>query len=64
VVGDAEGVVVIPAHLADEVAAQAHEATQYDEFAAEQIRGGRSVVGLYPPTDASRAEHAAWRKKK
>ena len=64
VVGDAEGVVVIPAAIADEVAAEAHEMTLYDEFAAEQIRGGRSVVGLYPPTDASRAEHAAWRKKK
>jgi len=64
VVGDTEGVVVIPAHLADEVAAQTHEATEYDEFSAEQIKAGRSVVGLYPPTEASLAEHAAWRKKK
>jgi regulator of RNase E activity RraA len=64
VVGDAEGVVVIPASMANEVAEQAHELSSYDEFAAEQIRGGRSVVGLYPPTDASRTEHTAWRKKK
>jgi regulator of RNase E activity RraA len=63
-VGDAEGVVVIPASMAGEVAQQAHELSDYDEFAAEQIRGGRSVVGLYPPTDASRAEHSVWRKKK
>lgn len=64
VVGDAEGVVVIPARLADEIAAEARDMTLYDEFAAEQIRAGRSVVGLYPPTDASKAEHSAWRKKK
>lgn len=64
VVGDAEGVVVIPARMANEVAAEAHDMTLYDEFAAEQIRGGRSVVGLYPPTEASRAEHAAWRSKR
>jgi regulator of RNase E activity RraA len=64
VVGDVEGVVVIPAAMANEIAEQAHELSNYDEFAAEQVRGGRSVVGLYPPTDASRAEHAAWRKQK
>ena len=63
-VGDAEGVVVVPAAMANEVAGEAHELSKYDEFAAEQIRGGRSVVGLYPPTEASRAEHATWRKKK
>jgi regulator of RNase E activity RraA len=64
VVGDVEGVVVVPAAMASEIAEQAHELSSYDEFAAEEIRGGRSVVGLYPPTDASRAEHAAWLKKK
>ena len=63
-VGDVEGVVVVPAAMANEIAEQAHELSQYDEFAAAQIQGGRSVVGLYPPTDAARAEHAAWRKKK
>lgn len=63
-VGDAEGVVVIPASMASEIAGEAHEASSYDEFVAEHIRGGRSVVGLYPPTDISRAEYAAWRKKK
>ena len=63
VVGDGEGVVVIPAAMANDIAEQAHELSSYDEFASEQIKGGRSVVGLYPPTDASRAEHAEWRKK-
>lgn len=61
VVADADGVIVIPAHLANEVAAEAHEMTLYDEFAAAKIQEGRKVFGLYPATDSSRAEHAQWR---
>jgi hypothetical protein len=38
--------------------------TRYDEFAAEKIREGRGVVGLYPPTDASRAEFAVWNNRR
>jgi regulator of RNase E activity RraA len=62
VVGDAEGVVVIPAHLAGEVAAEATEMTVFEDFVSEQVLAGRSIVGLYPPTDErSRADFAAWR---
>jgi regulator of RNase E activity RraA len=60
VVGDHEGVVVIPAHIANEVAEEAGQMTRYDEFAAEKIREGRSIFGLYPSDEASRAEFAAW----
>ncbi len=63
VVGDGEGVVVIPAHLADEVAAEATEMTVFEDFVQEQVMAGRSILGLYPPTDeASRNDFAAWRK--
>ena len=62
VVGDAEGVIVIPAHLADEVAAEAVEMTAFEDFVTEKVLEGRSILGLYPPTDeASRTEFAAWR---
>ena len=62
VVGDAEGVVVIPAHLADEVAAEAVEMTAFEDFVQEKVMEGRSILGLYPPTDeTSRADFAAWR---
>jgi regulator of RNase E activity RraA len=62
VVGDGEGVVVIPAHLADEIAAEATEMTAFEDFVAEQVRQGRSILGLYPPTEEqSRADFAAWR---
>ena len=63
VVGDAEGVVVIPAHLADEVAAEAVEMTAFEDFVQAKVMEGRSILGLYPPTDErSRVEFAAWRQ--
>ena len=61
-VGDREGVVVVPAHLADEVAREAIEMTTFEEFVTEQVLGGRSIIGLYPPTDQqARDDYAAWR---
>ena len=65
VVGDAEGVIVIPAHLADEIANEAVEMTVFEDYVQEQVLGGRSVLGLYPPTDADvAASFAAWRQLK
>ena len=62
VVGDAEGVVVIPAAIADEIAAEASEMTVFEDFVTEQVRAGRSVIGLYPPTLAqSRTDFTVWR---
>lgn len=63
VVGDAEGVIVIPAHLAEEVALEAVEMTAFEDFVTEKVHEGRSILGLYPPTDEqSRADFAAWRQ--
>ena len=65
VVGDAEGVIVIPAHLADEIASEAVEMTVFEDYVQEKVLGGRSVLGLYPPTDADvAADFAAWRQLK
>lgn len=62
VVGDAESVVVIPAGIADEIAAEAVEMTAFEDFVAEQVMAGRSILGLYPPTDpGTREQFAAWR---
>ena len=62
VVGDAEGVIVIPALLADEIAAEAVEMTAFEDFVTEKVHEGRSILGLYPPTDEqSRTDFAAWR---
>jgi regulator of RNase E activity RraA len=63
VVGDGEGVVVIPAHLADEIAAEAVEMTAFEDFVTEEVMKGRSILGLYPPTEEqSKVEFAAWRQ--
>ena len=63
VVGDAEGVIVIPAHLAGEVANEAVEMTAFEDFVTEKVHEGRSILGLYPPTDEqSRTDFAAWRQ--
>jgi regulator of RNase E activity RraA len=63
IVGDAEGVVVIPAHLADEVAAEAVEMTAFEDFVQERVLAGQSILGLYPPTDeAHRAAFETWRR--
>ncbi|MCL4699803.1 MAG: ribonuclease activity regulator RraA [Burkholderiaceae bacterium] len=63
IVGDGEGVVVIPAHLADEVAAEATEMTAFEDFVQERVLAGQSILGLYPPTDAANREaFAQWRQ--
>jgi regulator of RNase E activity RraA len=65
VVGDAEGVIVIPAGIADEIAAEAVEMTAFEDFVIEEVLKGRSILGLYPPTDEqARADFATWRKAK
>ncbi len=65
VVGDGEGAIVIPRHLAAEIADEAFEMTAYEDFVTEKVREGRSIVGLYPATDpASKIEFEAWRKAK
>ena len=63
IVGDREGVFVIPAHLADEVADEAVEMTAYEDFVTEEVQKGRSIIGLYPATQQqSKDDFAAWRK--
>lgn len=65
IVGDGEGVVVIPAHLADEIAAEAVEMTAFEDFVAEKVMEGRSILGLYPATaEKSRTDFEAWRRAK
>jgi len=65
ILGDADGVIVIPAHLADEIAAEAMDMTAYEDFAAEKVSEGRSLVGLYPATNpATIEEFKAWRQQR
>jgi regulator of RNase E activity RraA len=61
VVGDGEGVVVIPQGIADEVAEEGFEQTVFEEFVQQQVEEGRSIFGLYPPLPEAREEFARWR---
>lgn len=63
-VGDGDGVIVIPRHLADEVAADAAEQEIAEEFILEKINAGHSIVGTYPMNEATAAEYRAWREKR
>ncbi|MDA8450328.1 ribonuclease activity regulator RraA [Acidovorax sp. NCPPB 3859] len=64
-VGDSEGVVVIPAHLAGDIAAEATEMTAFEDFVTERVQAGETIIGLYPPTDPRTPEaFATWRRER
>jgi regulator of RNase E activity RraA len=57
-------VVVIPAHIADEVAVEAVDMTAFEDFVTERVQAGQSILGLYPPTEeANRVAFEAWRRE-
>lgn len=56
IVGDAEGVIVIPYEIVAEVAADAAEQERIEDFILEKVRGGASTIGLYPPNENVREE--------
>jgi regulator of RNase E activity RraA len=64
IVGDDEGVVVIPQHVADEVAEQCEEQEKMEAFILERVQGGAKLAGTYPPNDETKAAFAEWRKAK
>jgi len=59
-VGDGDGVIVIPAELADEIAAEAKGMEKYESWVTDQVKAGASIIGLYPMNDATRARYEAW----
>src|SRR5262252_6916814 len=63
ILGDADGVIVIPASLADEIANETFEMTAFEDFVTEEVGKGRGIFGLYPATDEKTlTDFAAWRK--
>ena len=63
ILGDSDGVIVIPAHLAEEIANEAFEMTAFEDFVTEQVQKGRGIFGLYPATDdQTLVDFSAWRK--
>lgn len=61
IVGDGEGVVAIPAAVAEEVAHAAYEQERLEEFIQQKIAAGASILGVYPPDEQTKAEFEQWK---
>ncbi|KND20672.1 hypothetical protein ADZ37_04645 [Pannonibacter phragmitetus] len=62
--GDGDGVMVIPAHFADEIADECTGMESFEDFVLEQVKGGAAIIGLYPATkEENLAKYAEWREK-
>jgi regulator of RNase E activity RraA/2-keto-4-pentenoate hydratase/2-oxohepta-3-ene-1,7-dioic acid hydratase in catechol pathway len=59
-VGDADGVIVLPPGLAAEVLADAREQERQEEFVAARVAEGETIDGLFPLTDRTRPAYEAW----
>lgn len=57
IVGDDDGVLVLPRAVAAEVAADAAEQERLEAFVHGIIDGGSSIVGVYPPNEETRREY-------
>jgi 2-keto-4-pentenoate hydratase/2-oxohepta-3-ene-1,7-dioic acid hydratase in catechol pathway/regulator of RNase E activity RraA len=60
IVGDADGVLVIPPGIVEEVVADAIEQERQETFIAEQVGAGESVDGLYPLNADWKARYEQW----
>ena len=65
IVEDDDGVMVIPANIADTVAEEASKMELYEEFVTEKVSEGRSIIGLYPLTsEENKLDFETWKKSK
>lgn len=60
VVGDGEGVVVIPMALVEEVVRDALVQEEREAFALERVAAGESTIGLFPLAPERMADFEAW----
>ncbi len=57
---DLDGAVVIPRHMADELARDAYEQERLEKFVLREVKRGRSIDGLYPPGEKAVADYKKW----
>lgn len=63
-VGDGDGVIVIPAHLSEEIAEVCAGMEDFEAFVLEEVENGAPIIGLYPCTkDENQKKFEAWRDK-
>ena len=62
IIGDDDGVMVIPSQIADDVANECLQMTLYEEFVIKKVQNGKSIIGLYPMVDDEiKKEFEAWK---
>ncbi|QCB45170.1 ribonuclease activity regulator RraA [Hydrogenophaga sp. PAMC20947] len=52
-VGDGDGVIVIPLEIVDEIAEEASKMEQFETYVLGKVGAGEAVIGLYPPNEAA-----------
>lgn len=62
-VGDGDGVVVIPSNIAEAVAKEGAEKEHQEQYIFKRIAGGDAVMGVYPPNEKTLADYAVWKKQ-
>jgi regulator of RNase E activity RraA len=60
-VGDEEGVVVVPQAIAVQIAAEGAEQELLDRFILSQLKAGATLDEAFPPNERLRAEFEHWR---
>lgn len=63
VVGDSDGVVVIPRQIATELAEDSYEQEMREKFLFTKINAGAPLWGTYPPNEETLKEYAEWRSR-
>jgi 2-keto-4-pentenoate hydratase/2-oxohepta-3-ene-1,7-dioic acid hydratase in catechol pathway/regulator of RNase E activity RraA len=63
IVGDADGVVVLPDHLLEDIVIAAVEQERQERFIVQQVQAGESIDGLYPIGEKWRAAYESWREQ-
>ena len=64
IVGDQDGVIVIPSEIVEDVTTECTDMTLYESFVMEKVNKGVPIIGLYPLTDSDiKTEFEDWKKK-
>lgn len=60
VVGDEDGVIIIPRHLAEAIALPALEQEKLEVYLHTRVNNGEALWGVYPPNAETIAQYEAW----
>jgi regulator of RNase E activity RraA len=63
-VGDSQGILVIPAEIVEKVANTALEHDEQEEFQRQLLLKGESIYGVYPMNEATKKRFEEYRKQK